>query len=270
MENEVIYYLDSRRADKNLIVYLAGITYPDPTYMIDRECSDCYVFEYVLSGRGVINIDGKVYNVKKDDVYILKKGSRHTYYSDKKEPMKKIWFNTDGDIITHLLNDYCLTDTVCVEGFGDSSMFFKIRSHLLECIEKQTLHGSEVDVLFHMLIGDLADFEKKKNRQKGEAEILKEYIDSHLDRNITINELSGIIYRSVSHTINIFKKSTGKTPYDYMLERKIETAKMLLKNTNMKINDICIRSGFSDSHYFSRYFKKSTGETPGEYRKKYR
>lgn len=267
MKNENIYYVDGRCADKNVVVTLAGITYPDSSYLIKREKSDIYVFEYVLDGEGTVWDSGAARKVKKGDVYILKKGESHRYYSDKKEPMKKIWFNVDGSIIAHLLSDYSLSNTCHIEGFGEPYMFFKIRNKLLECKAERRLHDGEMDILFHMLIKKLSDFEKKKDYVKSEAEILKDYIDSHLDRSLTIKELANHIYRSPSHAINIFKNSFGKTPYDYMLERKIETAKMLLKNTNMKIGDVCTECGFTDGHYFSRYFKKCVGTSPNEYRK---
>jgi len=66
-------------------VELAGITLPDIKYEIKRENSDVYVLEYVMEGRGYIEIDNKTFFTSKGDVYLLPKGSSHHYYSSKEE-----------------------------------------------------------------------------------------------------------------------------------------------------------------------------------------
>lgn len=270
LRNETFYYLDSRKADKNAVITLAGISYPDPTYSMERKRSDVYVFEYVIEGKGVVCVENDSCEVCAGDVYILKKGEKHKYFSDKNEPMKKIWFNADGRIISHLLSDYSLNEVTRIKGFNDISIFLEIRETLLACKAEKRLHGSEIDIIIHRLIEALSSFVKKQESPKSEAQILAEYIDSRAEGKVSLAELSAKIYRSQTHTINVFKEAYGKTPYDYMLERKIENAKLLLKNTAMSVGSICAETGFSESQYFSRYFKRKTGMTPVEYRKRMR
>ena len=100
-----------------------------------------------------------------------------------------------------------------------------------------------------------------------DAVILKEYIDTNYNKQIKIEELSELIYRSESQTIRIFKKNFNMTPYEYALGRKIHVAKQLLKNTRMPIREIAMELGFTNEHYFSSCFKQHVGQTPGQYRK---
>ena len=70
---------------------------------------------------------------------------------------------------------------------------------------------------------------------------------------------------SRDHFIRLFKKETGRTPYDYLLDRRIDYAKYLLRKRhelNYRIKDVAQMSGFNDNLYFSRLFKKKTGFTP--------
>ena len=81
-------------------------------------------------------------------------------------------------------------------------------------------------------------------------------------------ETAGQIYRSPSQAIRIFKREYGMTPIDYLLGQRVETAKLLLRNTNLQVKEIAYRLCFADEHYFSNYFRKRVGVTPGEYRQK--
>ncbi|MCC2686893.1 MAG: hypothetical protein K0R75_3792 [Paenibacillaceae bacterium] len=54
--------------------------------------------------------------------------------------------------------------------------------------------------------------------------------------------------------------------YQYVLAKKIETAKLMLQDTQLHINEIAMQLGFSDSQYFSNFFKKKTGISPSQFR----
>ena len=99
-----------------------------------------------------------------------------------------------------------------------------------------------------------------------EALMLKEYIDKNAVKELTLEQMADLISHSVSQTIRIFKKEYGVTPYEYMLAKRIELAKLMLKNTNLRVKDISVQTGFNDEHYFSLLFRKRTGHTPLQYR----
>ncbi|MCQ2584006.1 MAG: helix-turn-helix transcriptional regulator [Treponema sp.] len=63
-----------------------------------------------------------------------------------------------------------------------------------------------------------------------------------------------------------FKKASGKSLKQFILERKMEEAKALLSDSTRTVSEIAYSLGFSDNHNFSRAFKKVTGQSPSEYR----
>ena len=65
----------------------------------------------------------------------------------------------------------------------------------------------------------------------------------------------------------IFQKLTGSTPMEYLFRIRMERAKTLLRETDIKIIDIAFECGYGTSQYFANTFKQSTGATPSEYRK---
>lgn len=93
------------------------------------------------------------------------------------------------------------------------------------------------------------------------------YIDEnyHL-KDISIQDVCDYLHLSQSYFSKIFKSRTGETFTEYLTKVRIEKAKELLKNTNLKIYEIAQQVGYDDPHYFSYSFKKKEGISPIEYR----
>ena len=74
-------------------------------------------------------------------------------------------------------------------------------------------------------------------------------------------------YREITNQItNIFKSVTKMSPQEYLMNYRMEQAKNMLKNTDMKVSDVAETVGYHDPLTFSKMFKKSVGMSPSEYR----
>ncbi|NSW91842.1 MAG: helix-turn-helix transcriptional regulator [Firmicutes bacterium] len=93
------------------------------------------------------------------------------------------------------------------------------------------------------------------------------YIEQNYNQEISIKQLSEMINLSTYHFCHVFKKTTGKTPIQYINCLRINKAEGLLKNTNMSVTEIALEIGFSDANYFSRLFKKYKKVSPSTIRK---
>ena len=93
------------------------------------------------------------------------------------------------------------------------------------------------------------------------------FIDQHVDKKISLLEISHHVGINESHLSRQFKKEMGKTVTTYINERKIITAKHYLENSNNSITTISTLCGFENHNYFSKVFKSYTGYTPHEYQK---
>lgn len=113
-------------------------------------------------------------------------------------------------------------------------------------------------------------FMSKNNEQSGgnvSVRSIREYIDSNTDKKITLDELSKFFFISRTQIYRLFMKEYGTAPMQYMLTKKIETAKNMLKDKNTKISEIANALCFTDAKHFTKTFKKLTGMLPSEYRK---
>lgn len=95
------------------------------------------------------------------------------------------------------------------------------------------------------------------------------YIRKHLNEAIELEKLAEISCLSKDHFIRLFKKELGTTPLQYINQKKIEKAQLLLITEDIAVKEIAFQLAFDDYSYFNRLFKKITGVTPQEYRRLY-
>lgn len=95
------------------------------------------------------------------------------------------------------------------------------------------------------------------------------YIRKHLNEAIELEKLAEISCLSKDHFIRLFKKELGTTPLQYINQKKIEKAQLLLITEELAVKEIALQLAFDDYSYFNRLFKKTTGVTPQEYRRLY-
>ena len=91
-------------------------------------------------------------------------------------------------------------------------------------------------------------------------------IDSDLTADLSLKTLAEYNNVSAGYFSGLFKSETGQTLTEFVNRRRIDTAKRLLKNTNLQIQTISQHCGVLDVNYFSKLFKKHTGKTPRQYR----
>ncbi|MEO1405103.1 MAG: AraC family transcriptional regulator, partial [Pseudomonadota bacterium] len=118
--------------------------------------------------------------------------------------------------------------------------------------------------------GDIDLTELETNRRRGLSlqciSQIDEYLDRNFDKEISIKEMADIADVSESAFSRKFKLSTGRSPYQYLVEKRIDEAKRLLRNTQQSIADISLIVGYSNQAHFSTAFRKMVGITPNAYR----
>lgn len=93
-----------------------------------------------------------------------------------------------------------------------------------------------------------------------------DYIDAHLGSNITLAELAELVDISQFHFGRLFKQSLSLSPYQYLLQQRVERAKTLLRQSDRSIVEIALECGFNSQSHLGRKFRQLTGITPKAYR----
>jgi AraC family transcriptional regulator len=93
-----------------------------------------------------------------------------------------------------------------------------------------------------------------------------DYINAHLNQDLKLHNIAEAVGMSQYHFCRLFKQSTGKTAYQYLLQQRVERAKELLKQQDLPIAEVAFQCGFANQSLLTRHFRKFTGITPKVYR----
>ena len=264
MTEDIISFLQT--GSPCFYLQMTGISYCDGTYHIERACSDVTVMEYVIQGQGQVRVNDQAFIARQGDFYLLPEGARHSYRSDDQDPWLKIWFNARGPLLDALIQSYRLQDVYHVPGANLEAPFRAL-------MEEARGHSGDAAAAFagaalhaHAIVQRVS-LHLHRDEASGEADTMRRYLDGHVHENVTLEALSTAIYRSTSQAIRIFRRAYGTTPYEYLMRKRLETARLLLKNTHLSVREIAARLQFTDERYFSTYFKRRTGVSPSSFRR---
>ncbi|QLG91423.1 helix-turn-helix transcriptional regulator [Pseudomonas yamanorum] len=95
---------------------------------------------------------------------------------------------------------------------------------------------------------------------------LVEYIDQQLAEPISLGQLAGMCALSEYHFARMFRESFGLPPHQYLLARRVNRARELLRSSSLPLSEIALACGFSSASHFTNRFRQAMGATPGEYR----
>lgn len=94
----------------------------------------------------------------------------------------------------------------------------------------------------------------------------KKYIQSRFQEPLSLDAAARAVNASTRHFCKVFKQATGITFTDYLARVRVEKAKHLLNNPNLRVSEIAFETGFESISQFNRSFRRITGQTPTQYR----
>lgn len=205
---------------------------------------------------------------------------------DVEEIKEKILLSAKDESITltnNLVSDICLSQQN-LSGIRSylCQVYYDIRHLLLtKHVTKIDLHNQvAINIQSISLIEELQDYMMIEltnmiecgcnyfsSGNKSLTNTIYDYIHRHYKDNITLDELAIEIGKTSQYTSKIFKELFNVNFVEYVVSIRIEKAKELLTETQLKVKEISEEVGYEDANYFCRTFKKKTGMTPKDYRK---
>ena len=125
-------------------------------------------------------------------------------------------------------------------------------------------------IVYQLMARFLKDAQPKAEINDDRIQKVLSYIRKNIYKTIDIDSLAAISCLSKDHFIRLFRKEVNNTPLQYINQKKIEKAQLILITDSMPIKNISYLLAYEDHSYFNRLFKKLTGVTPQQYRDRYK
>jgi AraC-like DNA-binding protein len=228
---------------------------------------------YCIEGKGWLETPAGRFEVSPNHYLIIPANMPHKYGADEDNPWTIYWMHFNGSQAIHFAS------LLSKQGrsFVNYTIFLDERIRVFDSMYKNLEGGYSLDNLIYSSISfqyflaslPFADkFTSGLHAEKDQVDISITYMQEHLDKPLTLEELAASVNLSVSHYSSIFRKKTGYSPIIYFNHLKIQRACQYLLFTTLRINEIALKLGIEDPYYFSRLFTKLMGVSPMEYRNK--
>ncbi len=235
-----------------------------------HNCSELF---FVIKGSGQFFIEGTIYQVAPNDLIIVNPNVEHTEISFNANPLEYIVLGVEGlelSVNGERENRYCIINFQNIR----ENIFFYLQNMLREIETKAPGYETICQDLMEILVihltrqtnfsATMSPIRKSPSRL---CSTIRRYIDEHFKENINLDLLAQLTHSSKYYLVHAFSEEYGISPINYMISKRIEEAKQLLKNDDYTLSVISRMLGFSSPSYFSQIFKKNEHMTPNEYRK---
>ena len=260
-------FLQSGNKDVPLQVENIGVTTPNQNFGLSRNNSDLFIIEYIVSGKEHLKVENKDFLLSEGDTCIIEPNTTHSYHSDPIDPVEKKWINFTSPLFHKIYKELGLSGKCLFKDFNSNTYFEELLILAERSRYSEDICFDAIEILLKLIFElKKSIFEEQKILPSNTAKKVKNYLDSCVFKTLSLDELSKSIMYSKKQLTREFKKCYNNTPYKYLLELKISTAKRLLEITDMPIKEIADRLRFENQHYFSKAFKSKVGVSPTEYK----
>lgn len=238
-----------------------------PGYSLTRESFDSFLLMYITAGELELVAEDQAQHVTAGSFVLIDCYKKHSYSTQ--TGWECLWCHFDGitarayynNVISHLGRVFSMPESChALRKLRTILQTFQEGAVVREPLMSKYL----TDILTDFLL--CAPSAENARNYAGIAEETISYISEHFRENITVDDLASRAGLSQYHFIRTFRKETGFTPHEYLVNTRIATARYLLKNSRLPVKDICFAAGFSSESVFCSAFKKHQGMTPAQYR----
>lgn len=227
------------------------------------------LLQYTVCGAGKVQLGTQTYCAEAGTAFLLPFPSDSVYYFDEQAgdaPWCFYYMVFSGEAIAPYLA-LIASRRGCVFPLGNHHPAVRGLTSLHAQARENRLHDpfTAASQVFSILCALCANFEEPRGRSRLTEEAIR-HMQSDFAQSIGIADVAAALQVSASHLSRVFLRETGLRPVEYLTRLRLEEAVRLLNTTNLSIDAISSRCGFSDGNYFSKVFRSRMGLSPRAFR----
>lgn len=251
--------------------------------------ADCRLF-ILVSGEGFLVVEGERYPIVPGTVVLFLPGTEYMWEIEKvKYYVVNFDYTHNFSHITdsiHPIHSELFDESVIVERphFEDVKILnsplvlygvTSVANLVVDITTEFSMSGEYRNVLLSSLLkaaivnivrAAQGKRDLKENKFAGLVRGVISYINENYDRQLSNNEIAAKFHFNAAYLNRIFRKNTGSSIHEFLINCRIVAAKEILRSQNVSIGEVAERCGFLSLHHFTKTFKEKTHMTPSEYR----
>ena len=227
--------------------------------------SEEHLILITVGGCGHMTLEGTEYDLPAGTVAFIPRNVPNSYGTPSGKIWEFFWMHPTGIVANEFL-DAVARRCFFVREFNADHDFSKRMEKLLSLCQTYTDNSplkisQKVSELLHLIAFDLCE---KPQSESLSAQVIS-FLEQHYEEPVRIEDIAGSLFVSTAHLTRVFKKENGCTPHQYLMRYRLLTAAELLKFSELQVQEIADRVGFSSSSHFISAFLKRYGCTPVQY-----
>jgi AraC-like DNA-binding protein len=231
---------------------------------------DYYIMHCVVRGRGVFIAEGKRYELTAGHCFLISPGRSVYYCADDADPWSYVWLGFGGSGAQGMVRAAGLCDTPVTDCAGAAEAFMKLGAGIMS--GRFDGYGNELAMLAALCgIFSCLPCEAPPHRQSvGYVNTARSYIERSLSDPISVGGIAAYCGLDRHYLCRIFRKCTGMTTQQYLVDRRMSRARALLGSGTLSVGDAARSVGYTDCFNFSKMYKKYFGVSPSQARREAR
>lgn len=272
-EDSIRFINTPTQSARQTFFYVQEVGYflTSPPYFTERANLDSFLIIYTLNGQGTLEYRGKKYEILPKTAFFLNCMEHHKYTCCLRSNWEILWLHFNGPSALGYYQEFTKSGFRILSGLDDFFMESTMR-RILSLTQKKDLH-SEIIVssLIVELLTKLLIQNSSENLGIGMMppylkDVLKE-IENRFLEPLTLDDLSNKAMISKFHLSREFKRYIGTTLNEYIILKRLNHAKELLKYSDLSVEQVAYACGFNNVSHFIGLFKRHENSTPLHFRK---
>ncbi|CAG7645577.1 helix-turn-helix domain-containing protein [Paenibacillus allorhizosphaerae] len=274
MDGQQLQIMRSYLENTQITLETAHYTKVNASWKFDINITDVNRLYYIREGEGWIRVRNKLYHPKPGQLLLLPAGVRLAFGRLNDNGFGKYWCHftaTVGEVNLFQMLDlpYCIDvqdEPALEKKFQTLIALYQNPSSLTVPLRIKSLLLELVSDYVEASLGPDQGLRLAPTAETGKINTVLEYIEEHLQEQMTVEELARLVHFHPNYFMQYFKTMLGLSPIAYINRKRMDKAKELLMSTGLSVTDVAEKIGL-ELYYFSRLFKKQSGLSPTEYRK---
>lgn len=267
-QSDIFFYNPSFQAQKMFFYPIClGHYYYEPNYHLNRNSYDSFLLMYITSGECTIVTSNNQYPASNGQLVFIDCYQAHEYSSSK--GWECLWLHFDGPLAREYYNTITASSGPVLSLQNPYSIERDMNKILNIFTDNQTVKEPLISSYITGILTELLVSISDNNAVSGRSDIIDSvtsYINEHPGEDLSLERLASLANLSPYYFARTFKKETGKTPHEYVMSSRINSAKFYLKTSNLSIEEVGLSLGFPTASSFCASFRKHIGISPLKYR----